>query len=809
MKPNFIFYLFLILVSCNKNNIESSESIQFIPPDAAIIINHQDYSEFSEVAKNQSFLKNHKYNAVVKFWSLKQWQDVIQMPDQFILTYNILGKNKIVQTLISKNIDTSDIKIKSKLNYTYNQSEIKTFETKTQEFFMVNLAENSIISTSKVILENIVRNYKNSIKIDQRIEKLNNVLSDDSPSVICNTQNFSKISKMFFTEAFPEQFISLSDYIGFDLNFNQNKMLFSGLIFKPKDKLHLWTNFKNLKPSKSIVAEVIPSNFINAKSLLISDYQEFVNKENSVDKATTKDSLFLEIIEISEFNLPIGKGFALASANIDQTFDKLRPIALPQKKFGGYQVYQLDKKLYTDINFKNAIDLGDIRYFSVFQDIVVGAKQIDVLEDIVIQINNQNVLSEQENYKNHIKSLTDQSHMLWFSNLNRQEEYIDRYAQPTYKKQLKAIDWTSYSLAISQLIVEDNFAYFNILHKKTDLENNQDNVKQIVRLKSDTPILNSPQFFKNWRTGQYDVVYQDKNNVLHLKDTKGNLIWSKTLDSPIVGKINTIDIYKNTRLQLAFATQNKVYVLDKNANEVSPFPLKFKNRITQGLSVFDYDKNGRYRFVVVMGNKIRMYDKRGKRVRGFKFKKTKKPLQFPLKHIRIQKRDYILAQEESGQLHILSRTGKTRIDINNNLETTNHQWYEHKQKFVSVSDKGDLLQIGQNTKLTKLAKDWLNPKFNANSEMLVSMSENILHINSSVAELPYGLYSKPFIIDDFVGIADAQAQKIYVFDKNANLIKGFPVYGNSISDAYSLGDKVILMCQDTEEAILLYSINVN
>ena len=67
------------------------------------------------------------------------------------------------------------------------------------------------------------------------------------------------------------------------------------------------------------------------------------------------------------------------------------------------------------------------------------------------------------------------------------------------------------------------------------------------------------------------------------------MLWKKQLDGAILGKIEQIDMYKNGRLQLAFATPNRVYVLDRNGKEVAPFPLKFNDKVTQPLSVFNYD----------------------------------------------------------------------------------------------------------------------------------------------------------------------------------------------------------------------------
>jgi hypothetical protein len=394
--------------------------------------------------------------------------------------------------------------------------------------------------------------------------------------------------------------------------------------------------------------------------------------------------------------------------------------------------------------------------------------------------------------------------MIWFTNTTKQSSFIDDKIKEDYKDGFKKLDWKDHELIVSQLIVEDNFAYLNILQKEKPENENKSVVSQQIRLKHEKDLISKPQFFKNWRTGQHDVVYQDIKNKLYLKDTKGNLIWSKQLDSRIVGKIFTIDIYQNGRLQMAFSTKNNIYIIDKNGSDVSPFPLKVKDEVTQSLSVFDYDKNGKYRFIVVMDNKVRMYDKTGKRVRGFKFNRAKNTIAYPIEHVRMGNKDYILAQETSGVLNILNRRGKERIKLPKDFKHTENKWFEHKGKFVSVNDKGNILEIDQNGKLNTIKKEWLNPKFDITEKHFAEMSENELVIDDKNLELPFGLYTEPIIMNNHVAIADLQTQKVYVSDFQGNLLSGFPTFGKRISDYYYSSNFLYLLCQDEDGALLVY-----
>ena len=101
----------------------------------------------------------------------------------------------------------------------------------------------------------------------------------------------------------------------------------------------------------------------------------------------------------------------------------------------------------------------------------------------------------------------------------------------------------------------------------------------------------NPHFVTNHITKAKEIVVQDINDYLYLISNQGKVLWKKKIVGKILGQIKQVDIYKNGRLQLIFVTQKRLYVLDRNGKEVKPFPKVFRDKITQPLSVFDYDNN--------------------------------------------------------------------------------------------------------------------------------------------------------------------------------------------------------------------------
>ena len=78
---------------------------------------------------------------------------------------------------------------------------------------------------------------------------------------------------------------------------------------------------------------------------------------------------------------------------------------------------------------------------------------------------------------------------------------------------------------------------------------------------------------------------------------------------------------------MAFRTEDRFYILDRNGKVVPPFEKKISSALPiQPLAVFDYDQSRNYRFVLAQGKSVQMLDGKGKRVNGFTYTKSDGPL---------------------------------------------------------------------------------------------------------------------------------------------------------------------------------------
>ncbi|HSP12196.1 MAG TPA: hypothetical protein VLO29_06695, partial [Salegentibacter sp.] len=445
-----------------------------------------------------------------------------------------------------------------------------------------------------------------------------------------------------------------------------------------------------------------------------------------------------------------------------------------------------DPELFKE-NLKPLISADGFRFFTVLENFVLFSNSKERLKELITAFANKNTLADQKHFIDAFEHMAAASNILLVANNEEIKTIIKEKASEEFGTEIEGLDFGNNRLSALQVVADRDFSHIHGIFHKSESAAAQRNTEQLLSVKLDAALLGKPVFFSNHTNNQKDIAVQDINNLLYLISNKGTIFWKKQLDGPILGKIKEVDILKNGRFQLAFATPNRLEVIDRKGNSVKPFPLKFKDEITQPLALFDYDNNRNYRFLITQGKELFMYDSKGRSVKGFEFDKTASEVLFLPKHIRMRNKDYILIAEESGKLNILSRQGKPRIGISENFNFSDNQWHEFEGKFISGSSLGELVSVDETGKVSRQTLNFAdNYKLDASSNLLVSFSENTLKIRDKEIAMDFGVYTEPKIFLEnnkyYIAITDLQTQKVYVFDSNAELLPGFPVYGTSAID---------------------------
>lgn len=814
MRYFFVIICFSIgLTSCDfGSETKQGKLIDFIPSKSVLILESENLSESIKGLTSTPLYENNA--ALPMFKAIENsftFTEYFQKDTKTFLAVTPIGERELATSLVIEDrfLKLDSVQLQKQNRIDYAGKIISEFKLKNSVFYTTVIDKIRIASESKLIIENVIRANNNQFKFDDAFYKAHKAATGET-SLFINLEDAEYLYKNQLNTLHTKSLKGLGKWLSVDVEVSKGSYRWSGAIVSEKSSGKL-TLFDGTSPSAFRLHEVTPVNATGFLSLSFSEFSKLQDnrKKQGFEASSPFKFMFKSSKEVGAIELENGAlVYDMLSTKVSATLDSLAPMILEKTNFRNQTIYSFEPaNVFAD--FSPLLSNHKFSVFTTFDSHFLFAKDQEVLESMIVNIDNRSVLSESSSFQNTLSKMSTSAHMVWGGQLNAIIDKLEKSATSEFASNFKNFETDGYGSMIMQATKEDNFAFVNGIISKNKSETKSGEAIQVKRVKLENTITSKPIYFTNWRTRQKDIVVQDETHTLHLIGKDGNAIWKKTLDSRIVGDILSLDIYRNTRIQMAFTTQNKLYVLDKNGNTVDPFPLDFRDFITEGLTIFDYDNNGKYRFVIVQDNEVLMFNKEGKLIKGFDYKPQGNIKRIP-KHVRIDRKDYILVENESG-LRILSRTGEERVKPAQKISTSGNPWGMHKSSFVGTNAEGDLVEIKQNGKVESTEMDLSENHFiTVSPKHIVTFSENKLTINGVSKTLDYGLYLKPQIHEQanrtFFSIVDQQASKVYLFDDQAELVSGFPVFGNSQIDLdLEVPKELNFITKGDDNAVLIYT----
>ena len=609
-----------------------------------------------------------------------------------------------------------------------------------------------------------------------------------------SSSEYSKVSKLnqttntfsLYCKAFPKlKSIPLlnfeSVYFGFIIT--PESIAINGTVLGQESKW--FTLFENLEPQTQSLQAIIPKQSTLIKTFNYTDFEQLTQNIDSAGyslKTSTFAKTFLSTTkEIGVFETSAGAGIALKSIDISATYEALSGFQNELSSFRSVPVFEFTEPTIFNDSFGSLLPSINTTKFIIIDDYLVFSDSEKILQLVISNYLNKNTLETSYAYEKNQNSLSDEASLqTYFDN-----KILKLTLNELFGTTLKESDLALYKRSALQLVKDDHFVHVNSILQKSKSKQSKTQISEEFSLALSNPILMDPIFVTNHRTKKKDILVQDVAHNLYLISNKGVVFWKKKLNGAILGKVEQVDLYKNGRLQFAFVTPNKLYIIDRNGKNVDKFPLNFKDTITQPLAVFDYDKQRDYRFLITQSENLLMYDSKSKAVKGFKFK-SEKTISSQPKHFRVRGKDYIVFSA-GDQLKLLDRRGSIRVDVKERIDFSGEDIYFYKSLFTTTNTAGDLVQV--NTKGAVSRQNLgLNSKhaITSSSKTLVTRSDNKLSIKTNTVNLDYGSYTAPilFYLRDkiYISITDKQAQKIWLYDSQAKPFASIPVFGSSAID---------------------------
>lgn len=711
-----------------------------------------------------------------------------------------------------------------------------------------------IMSASRLLVEESIRQVDANNLMDD--ERFNELYATVSHSSLCNIfVNHAHIPTLL-NRAFNRDFrstindvASFAHWSEYDVINKKNLFWLNGYstIYELHD--NYLSVFQNQKPQRFRINEAIASDaalFLNVNledfGKFQTNYTNYLKQQNqayyeretrlqAVEKTFGKNILStFQNISDHDFALVFGsviqnqldanRYFVVKTKSKSIARDELMPILERNARNQGVTLesqsttYTLDEKeshtIYSfpisdcaSLVFGQVFASASCNYLCFYNNYLIFADSEAAMKSYIHQLVLRSTLSKDKHFNDFNREMNSNSNVYAYLNFSKFFPAYSHYLETKTAniaaenesgiRKFQAIGWQIST--VGDKFMNNIFLNFNPHLKEAP--------QAVWASQLDARINIKPQLVNNHRDPKNkEVIVQDQNDNLYLINKEGVQVWKIKLSGKIIGQIHQIDIYNNTRLQYVFNTADKLYILDRNGNNVGKFPVTLRSPATNGVSVFDYSSNSNYRFFLACENKqTYAYDKNGNIVTGWKASKTDAEVTNPIQHRVIDQKDYIY-YTDLHNTYILSRTGESRKNTVEKFEHSDNDIYlintDGKPAIATTDTKGVIhMQYIEGThKTVKFANFGSDHKFVAHDlnndgyDDFIFAAKHILVAFSSTgkqlfeAKFDSNISHTPRVFtfgknDIRIGVTTANKNQIHLLTLDGKEYDGFPLQGNT------------------------------
>jgi len=742
----------------------------------------------------------------------------------------------------------------SSLDYDREKIEVATIGdgVSSHQVFVYGSKKYLVISRSQILIENSIRIGKteNPLLQDSELSRLMNSAGiQTQASIFVNARTIPAWWSKWMSEGLAPKMAGYQQYGGWvelDLLLRDNAILLTGVGSGDITDPSFLEIFRDQEPQPVDVARMIPGSasgylhygiqhpetyvaalarYMDANAMGKAREKAILEAKNLVDEDPS--DVFIDLIAndliltwlSSNDGKPEKPVVLIGTQSRNQTFTRLSDwmdlkAASEKKDVGSYRsLYKIDEEksyaIYQMPVNRLPFILGggpfsevDGRYFSFIGNYLVMADQVRTLEDVIYHFELNKMLESDPLYTSATNLINSRSSFSLFLIPSRwQNNLIEALKKPLSGLITGNETFLQHVGVFGMQFHHRNDYYHNLFIQAASIDT--DRPQTVWESKLDDKVSIKPVFTLNHNTQAREIMVQDHSNNLYLINTAGRVLWKIPVGEQVKSEIFQVDIYRNDKLQYLFSTENQIHLIDRNGNYVEKYPVRLRAPATNGLGLFDYDRNRDYRMLIACSDrKTYLYDIKGNLMKGWDFNETEGVVSQPAQHFRSDNKDYIVFHDEM-RIYIVDRTGSVRVQqesqfpvSQNNLVTFDPNPRGQSSRFVMTDADGQVFFIYLNGKIesktirkfepghffvtTDLNRDgFYDFVFVENNRLEVYKHDGTLifehKFNDQVSFIPniyqFTASSKK------IGVVLAAKNDIFLFNDDGSLYKGFPLRG--------------------------------
>ncbi len=547
---------------------------------------------------------------------------------------------------------------------------IGTYEAmKIDSIYAYNDGPSWVISSKEGLIQDIInlRGTGYSIMEEEGFKTLwQNASKSDDANIFLQHKNLEEVGEHFFDQdwAWAQHFAQWSSI---DLSWRKNKLIATAVALCA-DSTNTYLSTFDTRANSSTFSEVIAASSKYALGVNTGEMVQWLREFNSyrgrkqrlksaqktLEAANISPMTFANHFEGNTVRMGYGDGTVLATKLKKESLtltSALQGLSSASSIFQGHERGTLEEEhrfLFSAAFGWLFSDLGTTSWM-VWNDWLLLSADQQLLEVYTSELDMKKSWGDLESLESLADAMDRNDHFTLAFNFNSLEE------GPFFGTLPSSLDR---AFLVGHLEVNDGIAYGN-----ATIQQRGEEVAVSAYLWSHSlpgQAISGPFFIKNHRSGMTNILVQDDSYQCFLLDENGQQLWNAALDGPIQGAVQQIDMFKNAKFQMVFATKEKLYCLDILGREVEGFPVKLPEATTLGATVLDYDKNRNYRILVPAGSKLYNYSVEGQRIDGWKTDAASGTItQSPILYQRGGK-DYVIISTLE-RAHVLNRRGEERI----------------------------------------------------------------------------------------------------------------------------------------------------